>query len=152
LEDFDTRVETGTLLTISGYGLEDPDGQFYYEVLNIAETPYQFRSDYELVAGGGGAPDTCTGDSGGPAYLPIDGEMALVGVTSYNFDPQICGGAGAYTLVPAYLDWIETELAAESASSERGGCSCRVDGELSHDHLLVLLVMVFVRRWRNRRC
>ncbi|OMH83547.1 Trypsin-1, partial [Zancudomyces culisetae] len=61
--------------------------------------------------------DTCYGDSGGPLAYPVNGANYLVGLTSLgnapgsenSDDPPICGaegGAGYYTRVAYYLDWI----------------------------------------------
>jgi trypsin len=96
-----------TSLTITGYGTVDADGAGG-GVLYIAESPFVRLVDLEIVAGGAGFPDTCPGDSGGPAYLLGGSVAALVGVTSRgsaNVD-STCGEGGLYTFAPAYRDWI----------------------------------------------
>jgi secreted trypsin-like serine protease len=54
--------------------------------------------------------DSCKGDSGGPAYIDVDGEWQLAGATSRGTCKarRICGDGGIYTRVHAYVDWIES--------------------------------------------
>ncbi|KAJ1974697.1 Kallikrein-14 [Dimargaris xerosporica] len=85
---------------------------------------YQDSNGPVVCAGGLEGKDTCTGDSGGPLVKRDKaGKMALVGLTSYGGsirdDGPICGahdGAGIYTHLLAYLDWIMgiTQLPKES--------------------------------------
>ncbi len=50
----------------------------------------------------------CHGDSGGPAYTEVDGEMVVFGVTSRGVDDpnDTCGVSAAYTNVAYYANWI----------------------------------------------
>lgn len=48
---------------------------------------------------------TCSGDSGGPAYIEKDGEYYLYGVTSRG--SPLCDEVGIYTNVTYYKGWIE---------------------------------------------
>jgi secreted trypsin-like serine protease len=47
---------------------------------------------------------TCSGDSGGPAFIEKDGVLYLAGVTSRG--DLLCNDTGIYTMVPYHLDWI----------------------------------------------
>lgn len=47
---------------------------------------------------------TCSGDSGGPAYIEIDGKLMLTGVTSRG--SGLCNNIGVYTTVAPYVPWI----------------------------------------------
>ncbi len=47
---------------------------------------------------------TCSGDSGGPAYIEKDGQYYLFGVTSRG--SQLCDGVGVYTNAVFYKPWI----------------------------------------------
>jgi V8-like Glu-specific endopeptidase len=72
---------------------------------------YGARPQTEFVAGAVGLDkDSCTGDSGGPAYIDVDGEWQLAGATSRgtSIAPRTCGDGGIYTRVHAYVDWIES--------------------------------------------
>jgi hypothetical protein len=62
----------------------------------------------EFIAGGDGA-DTCTGDSGGPAFVEgIDG-LWLVGITSRAALPAdvTCGDGGIFVRLDAIASWLE---------------------------------------------
>lgn len=48
---------------------------------------------------------TCSGDSGGPAYVQVDGKLILAGVTSRG--SALCNDIGVYTAVTPYKAWIE---------------------------------------------
>ena len=107
-------ITQGTMLLLVGYGTttldySGPDGVKFY-----ASSPAQTHSDWEIIIGATGQPDTCPGDSGGPAFLDQGGTRTLVGVTVRAFDnaTQDCGEGGIYTLAPAYLSWIAQQVGA----------------------------------------
>lgn len=60
--------------------------------------PTEFRLDETKGQG------TCSGDSGGPAYITVDGQLLLTGVTSRG--SWLCNGIGVYTNVVPYISWI----------------------------------------------
>lgn len=51
---------------------------------------------------------TCSGDSGGPAYITVDGQLQLVGATSRG--SALCNDDGVYTNVVHYKQWIDETL------------------------------------------
>lgn len=52
---------------------------------------------------------SCSGDSGGPAYVVnSDSSLTLVGVTSWG--DSYCTKMGAYTSVPYFYDWIQNQI------------------------------------------
>ena len=118
----DALVAGQTQVTISGYGVTDDNNPANDRAgaLHIGETPYLDRSAFEMLAGGDGLVDTCNGDSGGPAYVTLDGQRYLVGVTSRAAHDSVgnCGDRGIYTLAPAYLGWIEQETGASLGEPE----------------------------------
>jgi len=107
----DATLFPGAEIVIEGYGvtnLRSDDGR---SVLNIASTSFQRRTNHELLAGSDGMPDTCYGDSGGPAYVTDGGGgLSVVGVTSRAAGSTAleCGGGGIYTLAPAYDSWFRS--------------------------------------------
>lgn len=109
MASFDANVQAGTPIIVTGYGTTVETGDNDTGVLYIADTPYVRRTDHELFAGGTGEPDTCPGDSGGPAYVELDGAIYLVGATSRGTSQgeQQCGNGGIYTMVAAYDDYVE---------------------------------------------
>jgi endonuclease G len=58
--------------------------------------------------------DSCNGDSGGPAYVSVDGEVAVAAITSRaTQDARLpCGDGGIYTRIAPYLPWIGEVTAA----------------------------------------
>lgn len=79
------------------------------ENLNKEESKYGFESDLEFVAGGGGF-DSCKGDSGGPAYIMVNGERRVAGLTSRAVKDHefVCGDGGIYTRVDTQVEYIES--------------------------------------------
>lgn len=60
-----------------------------------------------------GVRDTCNGDSGGPLMVQQNGQVYLLGLTS--FGSETCAQKGVpsvYTSIPYYLDWIEQHINA----------------------------------------
>lgn len=51
---------------------------------------------------------TCNGDSGGPAFIKIEGEYLLLGVTSRG--SELCDEIGVYTNAVYYKDWIVSTI------------------------------------------
>lgn len=77
---------------------------------------YGCNPSTEIVAGGNGH-DSCNGDSGGPAYVIVDGIAKLAGATSRptRNSLQACGDGGVYTRVDYYVK-KGTPLYAEAMS------------------------------------
>jgi endonuclease G len=77
--------------------------------LDAEESKYDYESDLEFVAGGKGY-DSCNGDSGGPAYIIVDGVRKVAGLTSRatRGATTACGQGGIYTRVDVHLNFIES--------------------------------------------
>jgi hypothetical protein len=58
----------------------------------------------EFIAGGNGK-GACRGDSGGPAYIFVNGERKLAGLHSRQMTAN-CGDGGVYTRVDVYMQWL----------------------------------------------
>lgn len=59
----------------------------------------------------------CSGDSGGPGFINVNGELEILGVNSYVSGPdeaRLCNENGFLTLADSFRDWIETEMAARN--------------------------------------
>ncbi|MGB8329130.1 MAG: trypsin-like serine protease [Polyangiales bacterium] len=102
-------VRNGDVAFVAGYGVYDREegltGQLYIsdaiiDVLGRQELLTR-RTD-ELG-------DSCYGDSGGPLYVPTEDGDYLVGLVSRGRSDvkRDCGDGGVYTLLSAYLPWIE---------------------------------------------
>lgn len=71
----------------------------------------------QICAGGVEGIDSCRGDSGGPLIMEEFnegyGNYYLTGVVSYGPTPcGLAGWPGVYTLVSAYIEWIESTIRA----------------------------------------
>ena len=77
-----------------------------------------------LIGVGDSRHGTCNGDSGGPAFMRIDGVETIVGVTSYgNAD---CSDGGFDARVDSDLAFIDTYLPRACARCD--GRACGSDG------------------------
>ncbi|WP_168196684.1 trypsin-like serine protease [Bdellovibrio sp. ZAP7] len=69
--------------------------------------------DKDMVLNESNQKATCSGDSGGPAFVEINGKTLLAGVTSRTLTDNDCGSAqGVKTLVPHYFTWIKQMIQA----------------------------------------
>lgn len=84
------------------------------EDLSEPEGKLGFDSRIEFTAGRKGSKqDTCTGDSGGPAYIGNDHTRKLAGATSRATDEtnDACGDGGVYVRFDAHAEWIGQVIA-----------------------------------------
>lgn len=105
----DTELTPGREVHIVGYGIynynQQKAGKLYKAI-----TPHIRHIQWEMLAGQPGEPDTCNGDSGGPAYLVVNGALFLTGITSRAWAKSThpCGDGGIYTIASQYVDWLES--------------------------------------------
>ena len=168
---FDSSLTQGMPMTINGYGIHDLNTQFK-GVLYIAQAPYQFHNPTELLVGGPGSPDSCTDDSGGPAYVSIGGTMYVAGVLSRSaVIPAACGQGSVYTILSAYDSWLSansngayspsgngaggtTSGGGTASPTGPGGCACKVGespiNSLSGVWMSLGLMLLAAMRRRSR--
>ncbi|RMH36534.1 MAG: hypothetical protein D6689_22430 [Deltaproteobacteria bacterium] len=132
----------GREVRLVGYGVTDPNGggggrkrEGIAAISNFDALDFAYAS----------APaQTCFGDSGGPAFVLVDGVEVLAGVTSRG--DADCAEIGIDTRVDVYADWIDTYVAlyedADPACDADGlcaancgapdpDCPCEADGVCS---------------------
>ncbi|HEY1960191.1 MAG TPA: trypsin-like serine protease [Polyangiaceae bacterium] len=76
-------------------------------------------------------PAICSGDSGGPAMLMVNGTQVVAGVTS-GHSIQACGGTAGYVRVDLYATWIQQQIdlaEADAGSADAGDAA--IDGDAS---------------------
>jgi len=127
------EVESATNVHLVGFGNSDAAGLIGYGTKREVNVPMQwvktkpphpdlddaaqalgFDPDTEFVAGRkGSGQDSCTGDSGGPAYIRDGAARALAGATSRATDEHndVCGDGGVYVRLDAVRPWIDGILA-----------------------------------------
>jgi secreted trypsin-like serine protease len=111
----ETLADVATVRLV-GFGNTDTYGSTGYGIRRLVDVglasqdpKYGANPKSEFVAG---APfldrDSCSGDSGGPAYVDVTGEWQLAGATSRSTKTALrkCGDGGVYTWVSVYRDWI----------------------------------------------
>ena len=102
-------VRHGDIGFVAGYGIYNVDGHLSGE-LYISDAIIDVLGEQELLTR---RPDqmgdSCYGDSGGPFYVPTEYGDFLVGLVSRGRSDvnRDCGDGGVYTLLSAYLPWIE---------------------------------------------
>lgn len=77
-------------------------------VLRETTAPIAFMYDTEVRLDESKGHGTCSGDSGGPAYLLQGDQYLLFGVTSRG--SAVCDSVGVYTNAVVYKDWITETL------------------------------------------
>lgn len=122
-------IDDAYFVRLAGYGTTDTSGSIGYGIRRMVDVPvaspacasdeavnrYGCHRDLEIVAG---APfldkDSCRGDSGGPAYVRVEGEEEwfLAGATSRATEEaiRVCGDGGIYVRIDRYADWIEQTI------------------------------------------
>lgn len=77
------------------------------ERCNAADSYAGRVGETQLCAGfEDGGVDGCTGDSGGPLLVTVEGSVRQLGIVSYGFGCAQPRYFGIYTSVPSYLDWL----------------------------------------------
>jgi hypothetical protein len=115
------ELRDGARATIAGYGATDTEATRYGELLLRAEVPVVdvacadpargCTAGQEFIAGGGAA-DTCRGDSGGPLYLHTSRGAVLAGITARGVDEgeAPCGQGGVYVRLDVVAPLVEAAL------------------------------------------
>lgn len=102
-------------VTLTGYGVTDESGD---GAMFLRTTVKSFKEDMvvaerkitiEQKSNG-----VCSGDSGGPVLVKVDGKLKIAGVNSTvrgSTKETICHDRSVAVYVPYYLDWIQTQSA-----------------------------------------
>lgn len=77
-------------------------------ILRETQAPISFVHETEVRLDESKGKGTCSGDSGGPAYVHDKGQMYLFGVTSRG--SEFCDSVGVYTNAVYYKDWITSTM------------------------------------------
>jgi hypothetical protein len=116
-------IQNGATSTLAGYGIDDGKatsgdtggaGVLRYVTVTILNAAYsQSEVLFDQTEGKG----ACHGDSGGPAYMMVNGQPLLYGVTSRGVnDPNNdCSVSAAYTSIPYYASWISSTIQSMEA-------------------------------------
>ncbi len=105
-----TQSMTTTPTRLVGYGASSGTGAGYGTKRQATTYADSFNS--VLLHIGNSQRQTCTGDSGGPAFMKIGGVETLIGVTSFGYAGCVYGGYD--TRVDVYRSQIQSWLSAAS--------------------------------------
>ena len=97
-----SHLINGVKIHLAGYGMNE-FGK-YDDTLNVTEVPFDHLNgvaEFRTIETDSGS---CSGDSGGPAYIFLDNKLFLAGLTSRGDGP--CRSFGIYTLVDYFSEWI----------------------------------------------
>jgi secreted trypsin-like serine protease len=112
------------VVTLAGYGASKvvPTAKQKHQesgTLRFVETSIKDMSfsASEVVVEQSKGQGACHGDSGGPAYLRVNGKFLSFGVTSRGVNDRndTCSVSAAYTSIPFYMKWIQREAQVLSA-------------------------------------
>lgn len=96
----------GQVLFIAGWGAPD------YTLSVGSARIDQVTDDFVRISYNGGLSNACPGDSGGPAYRPVNGRQAAVGLVSSGTNECATGGRTFFTNLrtPRILDFIRAQV------------------------------------------
>lgn len=118
---WDEAMAVGDPVTLVGFG-EDEKGLTSIKREVVAPIVRLSATGLEFQAGGMGI-DTCSGDSGGPAFVTLaSGEVLLAGVTSRG--SKECGNGGVYGIPSAVLCWLHDETGIDLREGTCATCDC----------------------------
>ena len=103
----------GKVVILVGYGVSDGPSQTGIGTKRMVDVTIDSLEATTLHYTTTQGKTACNGDSGGPAFYEDNGQLVVVGVTSYG--DQQCQQYGVYTRVDAYLDWVQQEITNPSA-------------------------------------
>jgi secreted trypsin-like serine protease len=107
----------GTDVTLAGYGIDagsDSTGASAGTLREVDGVPVlQLLGQTEVVLDQRSGKGACHGDSGGPAFLPVNGVNYLWGVTNRGYPddaPDNCIEESVYTRITDYADFINQTM------------------------------------------
>jgi secreted trypsin-like serine protease len=110
--DSDSVLSTGASVMLAGYGISNGVSQEGAGILRSVITTIKdgAYSDSEVLIDQTSGKGACHGDSGGPAYVQVNGQWMLWGVTNRGVnDPNNdCSVSAAYSKIPFYTSWISS--------------------------------------------
>ncbi|MGZ3774731.1 MAG: S1 family peptidase [Pseudobdellovibrionaceae bacterium] len=116
-EIYDGKSELSSdVVTLAGYGVTDSleDGTSGF----LRSTNKSFKTDLTVknknIVIDQPSNGICSGDSGGPVFVEVNGKMQIAGVNSIvrgKDEALVCHGSSESMYLPPYVDWIKTQSA-----------------------------------------
>lgn len=119
-ESESNAIQKGDMALLAGYGITNAQTQDGAGTLREVEVKVKGQlGSTEVVLDQRQGKGACHGDSGGPAFAHVNGQLLLWGVTNRGYPdtaPDDCRHYAVYTRIQAYADWIsasESELRSQ---------------------------------------
>jgi MYXO-CTERM domain-containing protein len=109
--------DLGAPVRLVGWGITSGGGEDSGVKRAVQSQLFDFDGGFVVV--GGPQTNTCSGDSGGPAFMQLGGQPVVVGVTS--FGDAACEQYGVSTRVDAFADWIDAAMGGAPTPPPAGG-------------------------------
>jgi secreted trypsin-like serine protease len=111
----DSRADltSGEKIEIAGYGITSPNDQTGKSAGTLRKVALTLKGAYgqtEEMVNDTRTKGSCSGDSGGPAFVTVNGQLYLWGATSRG--EQSCAVDTIYTNINAFSDFISSSEAA----------------------------------------
>lgn len=117
--------DLGRVLRLVGWGITE-NGAYDSGIKRYAPSQL-FDYDDVIVRIGGEETNVCSGDSGGPALLVAERGFELLAITSF-VDP-LCVEYGFGTRVDRIANWVDTNIAAQTAYAGSFGDTCSTSSD-----------------------
>lgn len=98
-------LESGAPVELIGYGVSQPAQDKGAGTLRETQSVITGHPQSDLYETDGRTSSVCFGDSGGPGFIYIDGEVLQWGVAHAVLTPE-CNRTSVHTSVASYLEWI----------------------------------------------
>ncbi|MNJ92579.1 Trypsin precursor [compost metagenome] len=114
---YDGKSQFSDRVQFAGYGVtgEETYGKessgFLREISKSYNRSVQVQGE-QILVDQSDSRGICTGDSGGPLFVDVNGELQVAGVNSVVSGPKdrICHDMSIMMYVPAYANWIQTAI------------------------------------------
>ncbi|MEK2644545.1 S1 family peptidase [Bdellovibrio sp. BCCA] len=101
-------------VTLAGYGItaESGEGSMFLRTTQKSFKKDLYTTSTNVVMS---QPDNgiCSGDSGGPVFVEVRGELQILGVNSIvngRTEATVCHGRGVSMYAPYYQDWVQRQI------------------------------------------
>lgn len=123
----------GAVVTLAGFGETQTASPVGILMATESTVTDSVKREFATAPASAAQGDGCFGDSGGPAYGFVDGEVRLVGITSRGRSDveSDCGEGGIWTRASEYASWLRETSGDDRivvVSARHGGCSVVASG------------------------
>ena len=113
--DGESPVSSDQVLMI-GYGISNEgaeDSLFLRKVTKSFKNQTSLREQNIIFDQRGDSGGVCSGDSGGPVYVQVDGQYKIIGINSVvaaKDEKTACHGVSVGMYMPSFSDWVKENI------------------------------------------